>query len=319
MLSGIILFIYLFNYLKGDNLLDSSRIFYAKYNNVEGLSSSTPVTINGLQVGQVRKIKFADDGSGRLMVEMLVEDDFEFSKNSKAELYEAGLIGGKAIAIVPANDGAPIATSGMTLQSEVKAGLSELVNRRLTPLQEKMEAVMGSADSLIINVNTIFDDETKSNLKSAIAELSATISAYKTTSQVLNNLIESNQEKLSATLTNFEEASGNLAEITSNISDADLAATINNLQAVVADLGTMVDGIKQGEGSMGKLLKDDQLYTNLEGATRQLEALMQDIKLNPKRYVHFSVFGKKPDRYDAEGNLIEDQEFLEIQPEKEQN
>ncbi|SDB34838.1 phospholipid/cholesterol/gamma-HCH transport system substrate-binding protein [Flavobacteriaceae bacterium MAR_2010_188] len=311
-LSGILLFIYLFNYLKGDNLLNSSRVYYALYNNVEGLSSSTPVTVNGLNVGQVRKITFDEDGSGRLKVEMLIENNFEFSKNSKAELYEAGLIGGKAIAIIPANDGAEKAKSGQMLDSDIKAGLSELVNRRLTPLQEKMESVMGSADSLLNNVNTIFDEETKTNLKDAVAELSATITAYKSTSQALNGLIASNQEKLSATLTNFETASSNLANITGSISDADLASAVNDLKDVITKFDGIAQGIDDGQGSLGKLLKDEGLYQNLDGATKQLEALLQDFKLNPKRYFHFSVFGKKPKQYDAEGNLIEDKEFLEL-------
>lgn len=315
-LSGILLFIYLFNYLKGDNLLDSSRVYYALYNNVEGLSSSTPVTINGLNVGQVRKIQFDEGGSGRLKVEMLIENDFEFSKNSRAELYEAGLIGGKAIAIIPANDGAEKAKSGQMLESDVKAGLSELVNRRLTPLQEKMESVMGSADSLINNVNTIFNDETKTNLQNAVAELSATISAYKSTSEALNGLIAANQEKLSATLTNFETASSNLANVTGSISDAQIETAITDLKDVIAKFDGIAQNIDDGQGSIGKLLKDDKLYTNLEGATRQLEALLQDFKLNPKRYVHFSVFGKKPKRYDAEGNLIEDKDFLELEEEQ---
>ena len=105
-ISGIVLFIFLFNYLKGNNLLDSSRTFYVEYDNVEGMLTSTPVTISGFPVGKVQDISFNKDGSGRLTVLLLVDNDFEFSKNSKAELYEAGLLGGKAIAIIPALDNA---------------------------------------------------------------------------------------------------------------------------------------------------------------------------------------------------------------------
>ena len=215
--SGILLFIYVFNYLKGENILDSSRTFYTIYDNVEGLASSTPVTINGLGVGKVQEIKFMEDGSGKLKVKLLIDSDFEFSKNSKAELYEAGLIGGKAVAIIPAFDNAANAKKGDFLEGIVKAGLTELVNQRLTPLQEKMELMMVSADSMLTNLNSIFDTQTKANLKNSIAELSKTIKSFKNTSESINSLIANNKDKLENTLSNVDSISSNLAEITDSI------------------------------------------------------------------------------------------------------
>ena len=120
-ITSLLLIIYLFNYLKGQNLFDSSRTFYTVYDNVEGLASSTPVTINGLNVGKVQEISFTDDGSGKLKVKLLVDSDFEFSKNSKTLLYETGLIGGKAIAILPAFDDAEKAEKGDFLEGSVKS------------------------------------------------------------------------------------------------------------------------------------------------------------------------------------------------------
>lgn len=305
-ISGIILFIYIYNFLKGDNLLTASRVYYAYYDNVEGLTPSTPVTINGLNVGKVQTITFDDDGSGRLLVKMMVENDFKFSENSTAELYEAGLIGGKAIAIVPANDGAPIAKDEAVLKSEIKAGLSELVNRRLTPLQEKIENTMVSSDSLLTNVNTIFDADTKQNLQDAIAELKQTIIVFKEVGNNVNALVSQNDEKLGRTLDNFENVSSDLAQISDSLARADLAGTLKELQGAVDNFNQLLASVNNGEGSIGKLLNDDKLYSNLEGATLQLELLLQDIKLNPKRYVHFSVFGKKPKSYDVEENMEED-------------
>lgn len=307
-ISGIVLFIYLFNYLKGENILDSSRTYYAIYDNVEGLAPSTPVTINGMNVGKVKAIDFKGDGSGKLKVTLMVDSDFQFSKNSKAQLYDLGLIGGKAVAIIPAFDNAENAESGSFLESSVKAGLTELVNQRLTPLQEKIEGVMVQADSLLANVNDVLDDQTKSNLKESISELNATIKSFKTTSVSLNRLIDSNQETLSATLSNFENTSENFSRISDSLVNANLSATIADLQSTVQNFDLMMANINNGQGSIGKLLKDEGLYNNLEGASKQLEQLLQDMKLNPKRYVHFSLFGKKPKRYDAEGNEIRDQE-----------
>ena len=188
-ISGILLFIYLFNFLKGNDILDSSRTYYAIYDNVEGLAPSTPVTINGLNVGKVQDITFTEDGSGKLLVKLVVEEEFDFSKNSEAQLYEAGLIGGKAIAIIPAFDNAEKAVKGTYLKGTVKAGLSELVNQRLTPLQEKLEATIVGADSLLLNINSVFDERTKANLRNGIAELNSTISSFKVTSESLNDLV----------------------------------------------------------------------------------------------------------------------------------
>ena len=305
-ISGILLFVYLFNFLKGNDLFDSSRTYYTVYKNVEGLTPSTPVTINGLNVGKVLEIGFTDDGTGSILVKLAVENEFEFSKNSEAQLYEAGLIGGKAIAIVPAFDNAGTAIKGDFLKGTIKAGLSELVNKRLTPLQEKLETTIVSADSLLVNLNSIFDKKTKSHLKNSIAELNSTITSFKTTSTSLNELVTSNQEKLNSTLNNVEKISGNLIKITDSIDKADLAKTIEDLQITITNFNKVLTSIDNGEGSMGKLLKDEGLYNNLEGASKQLEQLLEDMKLNPKRYVHFSLFGKKPKQYDADGNEIKE-------------
>ena len=299
---GIVFFIFGYNYLKGKNLLDKSRTYYTIYDNVEGLEPSAPITINGLPIGSVQNISFTEDGSGKLLVTLNINSDYTFSKNSKAQLYEAGLIGGKAVAIIPAFDDAEDAKSGTYLQADIKAGLSELVNQRLTPLQEKIESVMVSTDTLLANLNEVFNKNTKDNLRSSIAGLNEVITNFKQTSKTLNGLVVTNQEKLNNTLSNAEVISGNLTSITDSIAKADLGKTIAELQNTITQFNGVLASIEDGEGTIGKLLKDEGLYNNLEGASKQMEALLQDMKLNPKRYVHFSLFGKKPKGYDAEKN-----------------
>jgi phospholipid/cholesterol/gamma-HCH transport system substrate-binding protein len=297
-ISGILLFIFIFNYLKGENIFDSSRTFYAVYDNVEGLAKSTPVTINGLTVGKVQEISFTEDGSGKIKVKLLVDSDFNFSKNSKAELYEAGLIGGKAIAIVPAFDNAEDAKKGDYLKGTVKAGLTALVNQRLTPLQEKIETMMVSADSLLTNINSVFDTQTKANLKKSIAELSTTIESFKHTSVSINKLITDNQEKLTSTLSNVDNIATNLSKITDSIATANLGETIKSLQLTINNFDKILSSIEKGEGSIGKLLKDDALYNNLKEASKEMEELLRDIKLHPKRY--FRILSKKEIPYNEE-------------------
>ena len=303
-ISGILLFIFIFYYLKGENILESSKKITAIYDNVEGLAPSAAVTINGHKIGKVQSINFANDLSGKLSVNMLIDSDFEFSKNSIAQLYEAGLIGGKAIAIIPAFDGAPFIVSGDVLSSDIKPGLTDLVNQRLTPLQEKMETMMVSADSLLVTLNTLFDTKTKSSIQTSIVELSTTIASFKSTSDSLNSLVVDNTPAIGETITNFNKISKDLTTLSTSLAATDLETIMANLKSTISSFDQLLSSIENGEGSVGKLMKDDAIYNNLEGATKQLEELLEDMKLNPKRYVHFSLFGKKAKQYDSEGNEI---------------
>jgi phospholipid/cholesterol/gamma-HCH transport system substrate-binding protein len=296
-ISGILLFIFLFNYLKGENILDSTRTYYAVYDNVEGLAPSTPVTINGMNVGKVKSIAFKGDGSGQLLVTLLVDNDFQFSKNSTAQLYDLGLIGGKAIAIIPAFDNAENAKTETYLETSVKAGLTELVNQRLTPLQEKIEVVMNETDSLLVNLNQILDKKTKNNIKEAIAELNETIKSFKNTSISLNKLVDKNQESLTATISNFETTSENFSKLSDSLANANLAQTMRDLQSTINNFDAIMLSINNGEGSIGKLLKEEGLYNNLEAASKEMEELIRDIKLHPARYRR--ILSKKEIPYEA--------------------
>ena len=296
-LLGILLFIFIFNYLKGENLLSSSRKITAIYSNVEGLAISSAVTINGHKVGRVQDIRFTDDNSGMLEVSMLIDSDFNFSKNSIAELYESGLIGGKAISIIPAFDGSANTISGDVLKSKIKPGLTELVNQRLTPLQEKIESVMVSADHLLNNVNSIFDEKTKSEIKGSISQLEQTISSFEKTSNSLQNLLETNKNAINNSIGNFSDISDDLSIVTDKLSKSDFEQTINELKYSLNSLTSLLSDLDKGEGSLGKLFNDEGLYNNLEASLGQLESLLEDMKLNPKRYVHFSLFGKRNKQY----------------------
>lgn len=286
-----------YNYLKGQNLLDKNRSFYALYDNVEGLTPGANVTINGLTVGKVISIEFADK-AGMLKVHFNVVSDFEFSNKSIAKVYGIGFISGKNLAIVPNYDG-PLAKDGDTLPSEIDSGIMELVTERLEPLQAVIESAINDTDSLVKSVNTVLDKDTQRNLKEAVANFAIISRELKTTSKSMNGLLADNKEKLNGTISNFEEISNNFAKLSDSLSQIEIGTLISNFENLAADFEGIANNLKSGKGTAGKLLQDDQVYVNLERTTKQMELLLQDMRLNPKRYVHFSLFGKKPKEYNS--------------------
>lgn len=300
-IGAILLLIFGYSFLKGTNLLDKNREFYVKYNNVEGLAQAAPVTINGLTVGKVQDITFANDKGG-LIVKFTIEKDFNFSKNSIVRIYSAGLIGGKNLGVFPEYDVNNIAKSGDTLRGDIEDGMLTAVTKALGPLEKKVNNTLATIDTLLLNYNAIVDEKTRKNLQEAIANLNTTLNSFAGVSENLNHILSNNTGKLDNTFTNLDKTAGNLSRLTDSLSQLETGKLVTDLQNVVDKMDKIVSGVDNGEGSMGKLLKDDKLYENLEGASRQLEQLLQDVKLNPKRYVHISVFGKKNKEYETPDN-----------------
>jgi phospholipid/cholesterol/gamma-HCH transport system substrate-binding protein len=294
--AGIIAFIFGLSYLKSSPLFENNKTFYAVYDNVGGLQPGTQVSINGYNVGNVTSIKFKDS-SGKLLVTISINNEFEFSENSVAELFDTGIIGGKGVQIVPVFDQAPMAKSGDTLKSQIKPGLTELVQQKLTPLQMKVEGAVSHADSLLMNVNQILDDPTKNKLQETIVSLNELVRAFKGSADNLNVLLENNKTQLDSSLKNVSKITSNFSQLSDSLVSADLGGTLSEFQSTVIKLNGILSKIENGEGSLGKLSKDEALYDNLAAASRELDLLLQDFRLNPKRYVNVSVFGKKQKEY----------------------
>ncbi|HET8809437.1 MAG TPA: MlaD family protein [Flavobacteriaceae bacterium] len=294
-IAAIILFIFGYSFLKGNNLLNSDRTFYAVYENVGGLSKSSVVSINGLQVGNISDITFLNN-QGDLLVTMTISKDFEFSKNSIAKITSDGIIGGKSMTIVLGSQG-PVAQSGDTLTGKVEKSLLESVGGKLEPLQAKVESAIVSADSLITGFNEVLDPDAREDLKTTFDDLSKTMASFKNAANTLEQLLAKNDEKLDRTFTNLDEMAVNFNQLSDTLAQIEINKLVNNLQGVVSDFEQISSNIQEGKGTLGKLINDDQVYQNLERATKQLEELLQDIKLNPDRYVHISVFGGKADEY----------------------
>ncbi len=291
---GVMMSVFSYNYLKGINLFDKNRKFTVKYEKVDGLSVSNPVTMNGFKIGKVQKINFNSKNTRELLVDITIDNDVVFPKTSFAELYETGLIGGKAIAIIPdyKND-STIALDGDILRGVIKPGLTELVNQILPQVQLQLEAVMKNAEIVLQNINTLFDDETKKELKSSIEDFSNLTNSLSETSNEISDLITNNSDNLTNAVTDFKIASNNIKSITDSINSDDIITITSNLNTLVSDLNSITSSLKNSDGTAGMLINDESIYNNLENATNQLNILIEDIKLNPDRYINFSVFGKK--------------------------
>lgn len=296
--ASILLFIWGYSFLKGKDLFSDYTTFYVQYDNVEGLSGSAPVTLNGLVIGKVIKINI-EQGTGKLIVELQVKTDFAISKSSEVNIYEPGFIGGKQVQIIPNLEDKSVAVSGDFLKGRIVPGLTALVGEKLTPLQQKVEKMIVSADTLLNNLNKVLDAKTRKNLKSSIANLNETLAEFKGASQKVNMLLAQNSGKISSTVSNLDKASANFSKISDTLAKADIGKTVKKLENTLANVNKIVEGLNNGKGSMGKLLKDDALYNNFTKTSKELELLLQDLRLNPTRYVNVSLFGKKNKPYVA--------------------
>lgn len=294
--GGILLFIMGFSYLKATPLFDNSKTLYAVYKNVGGLQTGTSVSINGYTVGKVSNVKFLDQ-RGNLLVTFNVNNDFEFSKNSVVELYDTGIIGGKGLQIKPVFDNAIIAKSGDTLRTESRPGITDLAQQKLSPLVKKFESAISDADSVMVNLNTVLDDKTKNDLKSVIQGLDNLVANLNESTNSLNVVLENNKGKLNSSFQNFEILTKNFASLSDSLNNAGLGRTLTSLESTMQTLDKLTQKIENGDGSLGLLMTDKKLYNNLNEASRQLDLLLQDFRLNPKRYVNVSVFGKKQKEY----------------------
>ena len=295
------------NYLKGKNIFDNSLKLYAIYDNVGGLARSNPVMFNGNKVGQVENVEFSKDFSGKLIVQFSVTESFiKIPKDSRAAIFSDGFLGGKAINL-ELGSSTDLVTESDTLTSSIEASLQDAVNQQIAPLKNKAEDLIGSIDSAITTVKSIFNTQAQEDIGSTITNIRQSLAVFKQTmidadamvnenrqslQRIFSNVesitknFENNNEKLDQTLTNLKSISDSLA-------GANLQQTVNNASIAMQQVAELMQKVNNGEGSLGALMNNDTLYQNLEAAAYDLDQLMLDMRLNPERYVHFSIFGRK--------------------------
>ena len=291
-LTTILLFIFGFNYLKGSSILDKQKTIYAVYDEVDGLLVGANVMINGLSIGNVTELDFLPN-STKILVTLKVKDKLNFSSKSTASIYETGVLGGLAISIEPVFERESIVKTGDTLMSSVRPGLTELINRQIEPLSRQLQSTITSVDSIFTGASNVLNRQTQEEIKESITVLTSAINAINNSSIIIEETLTSKNTQINKTIDNFEKISSNLSDVSDELSSFGLTSLLSNLEVSVDGISSIVEKLDSDNSTLGKLINEDEVYNNLNSSIESLNILINDIKENPKKYVHFSVFGRK--------------------------
>jgi phospholipid/cholesterol/gamma-HCH transport system substrate-binding protein len=292
-LITILVFIWLYNFLKGKDLFSSTSHYYVIYDKVGGLAESSPVEVNGYKVGVVQSIRFIDPESGRLLVTLSVDKGFKLPEQTVAEITTATLIAGMKIQLVYGK-GPGTYSSGDTIPGRLAESIVTRLENVLGPLKNKVTDLISVIDSVVGSINDVMDPQFKTNLRSGVASLSNTAKSIeeaelKETLENINKftqMLAENSNKLTSTFSSLETVADTLAA-------ADIYNSINILKSSLEKASVLINNLNEGQGTAGQLMTNDSLYKNLSSSLESLNLLLLDMKANPKRYVHFSLFGKK--------------------------
>jgi phospholipid/cholesterol/gamma-HCH transport system substrate-binding protein len=298
-LVTIIVFIWLFNFLKGKDYFKRTANYYSVYENIGGLAESSPVEINGFKVGVVQSIDLLEDNSGKILVKFSVSKNFKLPTGTVAEILPVSIIAGMKVQFLYGDEPGYYSDED-TIPGRLSASLLSTIGDVIDPIKEKVMSLVAVLDSVITSINDIVDPEFKQNLSGTMAHLDHTTgsldrilgSKEKELKETLDNITKFS-DMLSANTQKMNSTFSNLESITDTLAAADLYNSISNLKASLEKASLLLENLNNGKGSAGQLLTNDSLYTNLNNSLGSLNLLLEDVKSNPKKYVHFSLFGKK--------------------------
>lgn len=306
-LLGLLVGILGVNYLRGNNPFVKSTSYYGLYENSSGLSTSNVVTVNGVKVGIVNEVSLKPRHERSVLVKFTItEKGLELPHGTVARIISADILGSKELSLILGNEETNHAVHD-TLPTSTEMGLQEAVNEQIAPLKFKSEQLISSIDSAVMIVRSIFDEQTRGNIAESFESLNNSFRNFERTSFQLDKLVSSEKDKLARIITNVESISTSWAEngeeisnivknfssVSDSLASANISGTINELRYTMESVSAITSKIESGEGSVGLLLNDDALYDRLSSASDQLDALLEDFRLHPQRYAHFSVFGRK--------------------------
>ena len=300
-------FIWGVNFLKGTNLFSHKYYLYAVYPKIDNLTSANPLLMNGFKIGQINDISlFRQDGQNKVLVKFLLTEDLNIPKKSIAKAISSDLLGNKAVEIIFSNE-TELVKSGDTLIAASEEGFKESLDKRIAPIQAKAENLISSMDSVMTVVSLILNTKTRDNLDKSFESVRKAIITLEQTAYKLDDLVGSEKVKISSVLSNLNQITsninkngqridniiGNISNMTDSLAKAQLKDAIANADKSMQQLNILLAKINEGQGTIGKLAKNDSLYNNLNKSSEDLDKLLKDLRLNPERYIHFSVFGRK--------------------------
>jgi phospholipid/cholesterol/gamma-HCH transport system substrate-binding protein len=293
LISGVILYLG-FNFLKGSDFFSPNNSYYVVYDNIGGLTESNTVMLNGFAVGRVKKIELLQNQGNKLRVTLDINKNVVLTDSTAAVLASSSVLGGKAISL-KVGPGNRVLQDEDTLMASTEKNLSEMINEKITPITENV-------DTALVNLNVLIR-----KFQAMSGNIDATLVNLRATSSTLNSTLAQNQRAIKGIATNLNTLSasmndpqtgvrpllGKFNSFADTLSQMQLAQTVERTNRSIASLNQMLTQINQGQGSLGKLTKNDSLYNNLNQFAADLDALVVDLKANPKRYVSISVFGRK--------------------------
>ena len=293
----IVVLIYGINYLKGLNILDKNRIFHAKYDNIDGLLKGSVISLNGFNVGIVSNISLQSDNS--LLVSVKINEDFDVPANSILKISNQDLMGTKGISIILGNSDL-LAKNNDTLIAEIENSLQDEVNKQILPLKNKAEGLISSVDSLMVIFTSVLNTDARKNLASSFKNLDETFILMSESMKELNKLVVTNEKNISNSIKNFESITGNISDnnesienILKKMSSISDSVSSKDIGDIIKNLNNITNKISAGQGNLGLLNSDDQLYRNIEKTTNDISILVEEIKKDPKKYFNFSVLGNR--------------------------
>lgn len=289
-------------FLKGKDLFNVETSYYAVFDDVSGLSKSNYIYLNGMKVGYIKDINMLDQSGKKFVVWIAVSGDVKIPDDSKLSIFSSDMLGSKALKINMGISKTSFEKKD-TITSDIENGMIDQLANNITPIVVKLNSVMTNLDTLIVSVNNVMDSKTQANIKASMESIKNSTQNIEHITLNLDKVVESERNKIKTILTNAESITNNFKENNqaltnainnfSNISDtiakANLGSTITQTNLSLKSLSNILKSIEQGEGNAGLLLKDDKLYKNMESSTKKLDALIEDIKQNPKRYLKFSI------------------------------
>ena len=300
---ALALIIWGYNFLKGKNVFTKQTIFYAKYEEVSGLEVANPVLINGYRVGQVNELYFDPDMSGDIIVILMVEKQFPIPKDTYARIISADIMGSKAVDL-DLGISTDLAQNKDTLSTSMEASLRDEVNAQVQPIKMKAENLLLSIDSLVVAIQTVFNESAVENLTSSFDDIRKTFANLQSTTSNIDTLVDQEGNRISSILENIDSLTYTLKDnrqdisaiiqnfevISDSLSKADIPGTFIRANRAIDKLDSILAIINSGQGSLGMLLHNDTLYMEVEKTVEEMNKLLEDIRTNPKRYVKISLF-----------------------------